>query len=248
MALIAGGDTVLVTATEVSNPPAASTGDVVTVSTSSDTVSAQTSAYAITAGLVGVLSVGRPVVDIGAGPPTSRTTSASPPRRPERWRRTTRRSRLAAPAGTNFTSNTTYTVEDLTTGSQCGYYNAVTNNGGATVVLSTSTGCGTIAGGDTVLVTASLVTNPSASSTGNFLTVSTSSDTTAVHTNTYAITAAAGGLVAVGHALDGSGRGDERHLHHVIHHLVDRSIGAVLLDDHLGRPVGDRLHLEQLHD
>ena len=62
---------------------------------------------------------------------------------------------LAAPAGTNFGSSTNYTIEDITTGTQCGYYNAVTSNGGATVALSTYSSCGTIAGGDTVLVTAS---------------------------------------------------------------------------------------------
>ena len=96
---------------------------------------------------------------------------------------------LAAPAGTDF-SPSSYTIEDLTTGTQCGFYNAVTSNGGATVTLSDAGSCGTIAGGHTVVVTASDVSNPATTSTGDVITVSTSSDTVSAQTNTYAITAA----------------------------------------------------------
>ncbi len=185
---IAGGDTVLVTASQVSNPTTTSTSDVVTVSTSSDTTAVQTNTYAITAAqamsspTVALSSTAAGATDVAYS--VRFTTSSTGALAPYYSAIT-----LAAPTGTDFTPNSTYTIEDLTTGSQCGYYNAVTSNGGATVVLNTCTGCGTIAGGDTVLVTASLVSNPSAASTGNFVTVSTSSDTTAVHTNTYAITA-----------------------------------------------------------
>ncbi len=96
---------------------------------------------------------------------------------------------LAAPVGTNFGSGGDYTVEDVTTSSQCGLDNWVTSNGGATVTLTIAGGC-TIAAGDSVLVTASEVSNPATTSTGDTVAVSTSSDTLSAHTNTYAITAA----------------------------------------------------------
>ena len=185
---IAGGDTVLVTASQVSNPTTTSTGDVVTVSTSSDPVAAQTSTYAITAAqAVTSPSVALSTTAAGATNVTYdvRFTTSSTGALAPYYSTIT----LAAPMGTTFTSSATYTVEDLTTGSQCGDYNPVTSNGGATVTLGSGGSCGTIAGGDTVLVTASQVANPATTSTGDVVTVSTSSDTTAAHTNTYAITA-----------------------------------------------------------
>ncbi len=67
---------------------------------------------------------------------------------------------------------------------------AVTSDSGATVTLTIAGGCGTIAAGHTVFVTASQVTNPTTTSTGNSVAVSTSSDSPSAQTNTYAITAA----------------------------------------------------------
>ena len=59
---------------------------------------------------------------------------------------------LTAPAGTNFGSTgSSYAVEDLTTATNCGYYNVVTSNSGATISLTEA--CGVIAAGDTVQVT-----------------------------------------------------------------------------------------------
>ncbi len=142
---IAGGDTVLVTVSGVSNPTATSTGDVIAVTTSSDTLSAQTGTYAITAAQA-VTSAQVTLSTSAAGATnvtytTSFTTSSTGALAPYYSTIT-----LAAPAGTVFTSDSSYTVEDLTTGSQCGYYSPVTSNGGATVTFSDEGGCGTIAG------------------------------------------------------------------------------------------------------
>ena len=97
---------------------------------------------------------------------------------------------LAAAAGTIFSSNTRLHDRRRHDGDAVRGHNAVTSNGGATVTLTVDGGCGTVASGDTVLVTAAAVSNPATTSTGDVVTVSTSSDTTAVQTNTYAITAA----------------------------------------------------------
>ena len=245
---IAAGHTVLVTASEVTNPATTSTGDVVTVSTSSDTTPAHTNTYAITA----TKAVTAPSVTLSttaAGATnvtyaTSFTTSSTGALAPYYSTIT-----LAAPAGTVFNSNSSYTIEDVTTGTQCGYYNAVTSNGGATVTLTDGSGCGTIAGGHTVLVTASDVSNPATTSTGerhhrlDLLGHAPGPDQHLRHHGSQ------GGGLTVGHPLDQGGRRDQRHLQCPVHHLVDGIARAVLLDDHPGRPGGHRLQLEQfLHD
>ncbi len=56
---------------------------------------------------------------------------------------------LAAPAGTVFSSSGHYTIEDVTTATQCGLNNWVTSNGGATVTLTVGGSCGTVAGSAT---------------------------------------------------------------------------------------------------
>ncbi len=186
---IAAGHTVLVTASQVSNPATTSSGDTVTVSTSSDTLSAQTNTYAITA----AKAVSSPSVILSsttAGATnvtysTSFTTSSTGALAPSYSTIT-----LNAPTGTVFGTDSSYTIEDVTTGAQCSGYSAGTSNNGATVTLSDNSNCGTIAGGHAVLVTATGVSNPGTAATGQSLTVSTSSDTLSAQTNTYAITAA----------------------------------------------------------
>ena len=185
---IAGGDTVQVTATGVSNPASTSTGNVVTVSTSSDTLSAQTNTYAMTA----AKAVSSPLITLsttaaGATNVTytaSFTTSSTGALAPYYSTIT-----LAAPTGTNFGSSS-FTIEDLTTGTNCALENSATSNNGATATVSPYSYCGTIAAGDAVLVTASDVTNPGTATTGETVTVSTSSDSVSATTNAYAITAA----------------------------------------------------------
>ena len=156
----------------------------IAVSTSSDTLSDQTNTYAITA----AQAVASPLVTLsttaaGATNVTytaSFTTSSTGALAPYYSTIT-----LAAPAGTVFSSSGSYTIEDVTTGTQCGeYYSPVTSNGGATVTVSSY--C-TIAAGDTVLVTISDVSNPATASTGDVVVVSTSSDTASADTDTYTI-------------------------------------------------------------
>ncbi len=96
---------------------------------------------------------------------------------------------LAAPAGTVFSSNGSYTIQDVTTATNCGLENWVTSNSGATVTL---TGGCTIAAGASVQVAATGVTNPATASSGDVLTVTTSSDTLSAHTNSYSIGGAVG--------------------------------------------------------
>ncbi len=165
----------LVTANDVSNPPTATTNESLTISTSSDPTEAQTTTYAITT----AKSVSSPTVTLS-------TTAAGATNVNYNVRFTTSSTgslapyystiTLAAPAGTNFGTSTSYTIEDVTTGTSCSYDSVVVSNGGATVTLSPYYDC-SIAAGDTVLVTATGVSNPAGTSTGDILIVSTSSDT-----------------------------------------------------------------------
>ena len=91
---------------------------------------------------------------------------------------------LAAPAGTAFSSASSYTIQDVTTATNCGLETWATSNAGATVTLTV--GC-TIGAGATVQVTATGVSNPATASSGDVLTITTSSDILSAHTNTYSI-------------------------------------------------------------
>ena len=203
----------LVTASAVSNPATTSTGDAVTVSTSSDTAPAETDTYAITAAqAVTSPSVTLTTKAAGATNVTYNvrfTTSSTGALAPYYSTIT-----LAAPAGTVFSSNGSYAIEDVTTGTQCGeYYSPVTSNGGATVTVSISTGCGTIVGGDTVLVTASDGHQPGVDLDGrrrgrhDLLGHPVGPDRHLRHHG------GPGGGLAAGHPYDDGGRSDQRHLH-----------------------------------
>ena len=132
---IAGGDPVLITATSVSNPATASTGDVVVVTTSSDTEPAQTNTYSIGSGGQSVTSPSVTLSTAAAGATNATydvkfTTTPSGSLAAGSGTIT-----LAAPAETVFSSNSSYTIEDITTGTNCGLNNWVTSNSGATVAL-----------------------------------------------------------------------------------------------------------------
>ena len=183
---VSGGDSVRVIAYGVSNPTTTSTGNTLSVSTSSDGLPAQTNTYAITT----PKAVSSPTVALS-------TTAASATNVTYTAFFTTSSTGalaadystivLAAPAGTVFSSTSTYSIEDVTTSTQCGLNNWVPSNGGATVTLTIAGSC-TVAAGDAMQVIAYGVSNPTTTSTGNTLSISTSSDTVQAQTNTYAIT------------------------------------------------------------
>ena len=144
---VAAGDTVQVVASGVSNPGTVSTGDHIAITTSSDTASANTNAYAITT----AQAVSAPSVALfdRAGSDQRHlhhrlhhlVDGSTGGRR--------RTITLAAPAGTVFSSNGSYTIEDVATATNSGLENWVTSNSGATVTL---TGGCTIAAGASVQV------------------------------------------------------------------------------------------------
>ena len=216
-------------------------------STSSDTLSAQTNTYAITAAkAVASPSVTLSTTAAGATNVTYTTdfTTSSTGALAADYSTIT----LAAPAGTVFNSNSSYTIQDVTTATNCGLANWVTSNAGATVTLTVAGGC-TIAAGATVQVTASGVSNPGAISTGDLIAVTTSSDTASASTEHLRHHGRPGGVLAFGLALVDRARGDQCHVHHRLHHVADGGPGGRLGHDHLGRPGWDGLQLGQLlHD
>ena len=245
-ATIAAGDAVQVTANAVSNPSTTSTADAVDVSTSSDTTAVQSNTYAITA----AKAVSSPALTLS-------TTAAGATNVSYDVRFTTSSTgalassystiSLTLPSGATFTSNSSYTITDVTTGTNCGYYNAVTSNGGATVTLTD--GCSSIAAGDTVLVTAGAVSNPATTSSGDAVTVSTSSDTISAQTNTYAVTAAKAVSSTV-LTLSSTAAGATNVSYTTA--FTTSSTGGLApyyFDDHVGGRAGDGLQFERLlHD
>jgi DNA-directed RNA polymerase subunit H (RpoH/RPB5) len=181
---IGSGDTVQVIARNTTNPAVASSGDVIKITTTSDTVPASTPTYPITsASSVAALTGSLSSVAAAATGVTYTVAFTATNGLTENYSTIT----LAAPTGTVFTSvASNYTVNDLTSGGSCGPSATPTlGNSGATVTFPI--GCYSVSPGDSLVVSAEAVANPTTTSSGDVLKVSTSSDTAAAATATYAI-------------------------------------------------------------
>jgi len=175
---IAAGDTVLVTLNNVTNGPHVGT-NTMTVATSSDTGQA-TGTYTMTS----AAAVEVPVATVSTQAPGQAATydltlTASPAGALAAGFGAIV---VAAPAGTIFSAEGGYSIDDITA-QQTGGIDPSIGNGGATVTLATPIA---IAAGDQVSIAITDVTNPTASG-HDTLDLSTTSDTVATSSNSYII-------------------------------------------------------------
>jgi hypothetical protein len=184
---IAGGDLITLSVGNVSNPGTTSTGDALVVSTSSDSVTAQTApTYSIvpSSSVTGV-SVTPSTTAAGASGVTYTVTFHPASGLADFYGTIT----VNAPAGTVLSSNSgDFTLRDATLNTSCGVNYENLANSGATATV-TIWGCGNINAGDQVVLTAGNTTNPPAPATGLLASVATSSDPTPANSGPYASTA-----------------------------------------------------------
>jgi hypothetical protein len=186
------GDVIQVVAEGTSNPTSASSGDSISVSTSSDTTAvSSTPTYSIGAATsVSSVSVSVPN-DVTATGVTYSAAFTLASGLVTNTNGTQGTITLTAPTGTSFSSSYNYyTLKDVTQDTTCGNFYPITLNGAGNQVTGGVYSCpSNFNAGDVIQVTAGDTTNPSSTSTSDHISVTTSSDTVAANSESYAIVA-----------------------------------------------------------